>query len=375
MDRARLQQSQPSVLDRLAQGFQMGMQKQQMDLQRRQLEAKANEARKLDLENMATGAIYKVAMGQPLSPQEQAAVDAYSVMKNTGVTFDPVTKEYINQPSLSQRVAGLSGNRLGLNEPQMQIGGPALEDRIQTGYGDPLEANQRAAAARAQELGGYNPYATFANSPQLDQTAMDMMAAEDASPKVKGPLAGTRAAQEMEAQASMELQKEQYKQALTTKKEREDQAKGKEQLNETLGKMYGYISDIESEGGGIKTGGGLQLKNYLAATDIGKEIGKASGSPTTQKMVMKDSLKRLLVPQIMKATGMSAKQIDSNAELKSYLDALSSDTTSIETQKEVLKNISDIFGEGKIKLPENKKPSSIDPTLLEFMTPEERKLF
>lgn len=224
MQRAQLQQAQPSVLDRLAQGFAMGQQKQQMDLQRRQLEAKANE---MDFEQIAQQSVYKEEMGIPLTQQDMAARQVMAKTKADQTYFDPVIKELVVRPNPYK---SLVGDRLGIGSvsqgapvpPVDRLGGPALEDMQMGGMGSPdsfsfgdaagpmMVANQSAAQAGATEMGGPNPYATVPGS-ALPQ-----------APKVTGPLAGTRAAQSMEAESQMRLGEKTAAEEIALKLKKED---------------------------------------------------------------------------------------------------------------------------------------------------------
>ena len=64
----------------------------------------------------------------------------------------------------------------------------------------------------------------------------------------------------------------------------------------------------------------------------------------------------LLLQAIMKATGMSAKQMDSNAELKLYLSTATDPTKGLQANMEALDRIEKLYGSGQLDTP--KKPNS-----------------
>jgi hypothetical protein len=58
----------------------------------------------------------------------------------------------------------------------------------------------------------------------------------------------------------------------------------------------------------------------------------------------------------MKATGMSAKQMDSNAELKLYLATATDPTLDVATNKRALDMILSLYGGGNVKPADTAKP-------------------
>lgn len=333
-----------------------------------------------DIETLAQRSLYDYYGGKGMTPEGKAAIETLAAMKGDSVKYqpDPLTGniQAITSPNPYRQFLGELGggapqdatvSSVGAGQPlpalQAGKGGyvndignlASAEDVYATIAGEPMPSDMISAAGQSRN----NAYATQSNveniKPNLSLTA------QTASPTVQRPQSRFPVGSANYVKEQADLDAKQYEQQLKmAEKDKEAQikkdqdaaeiSKGKQELNTTLEKMLTYISDIEKQGGGIKTGGGFQPSAYLAGTAAGKEFGKMTGDNKTDLMVQKDSLKRLLIPQIMKATGMSAKQLDSNTELKSYLDALSSDTTSIQAQREIIKNISDIFGDGKVSM-------------------------
>ena len=100
-------------------------------------------------------------------------------------------------------------------------------------------------------------------------------------------------------------------------------------------------------GGGI-TDPSLSKTQNLAARASSSAVGQAVGSAFgTQNATERDKIAQsrpLLMGAIMKATGMSAKQIDSNAELKLWLSTATDPNKSYEANMEALQNIENLYG-------------------------------
>jgi hypothetical protein len=96
-----------------------------------------------------------------------------------------------------------------------------------------------------------------------------------------------------------------------------------------------------------------------------------------------------LLTAIMKATGLSATQLNSNVELQTYLKTATDTKVSIQSNVKALNNISKMFGLGEefkvpdIKTPKettaaDKPPAGLSPdiaALWKYMTPEDKKLW
>ncbi len=121
------------------------------------------------------------------------------------------------------------------------------------------------------------------------------------------------------------------------------------------------------QGGGI-TDPSLSKPQNLAAKASSSAVGQAVGSAFgTQNATERDKIAQsrpLLMGAIMKATGMSAKQIDSNAELKLWLATATDPNKSYEANMEALQNIENLYGltalERQAVAPtfDNKKPNA-----------------
>lgn len=100
-------------------------------------------------------------------------------------------------------------------------------------------------------------------------------------------------------------------------------------------------------GGGI-TDPSLKIGSNLAgkasASDLGQAIGSTFGTKNATERDKIAQTRPLLMGAIMKATGMSAKQIDSNAELKLWLSTATDPKKSYEANMEALSNLENLYG-------------------------------
>ena len=100
-------------------------------------------------------------------------------------------------------------------------------------------------------------------------------------------------------------------------------------------------------GGGI-TDPSLKIGSNLAgkasSSDLGQSIGSTFGTKNATERDKIAQTRPLLMGAIMKATGMSAKQIDSNAELKLWLSTATDPKKSYEANMEALNNLENLYG-------------------------------
>ena len=149
--------------------------------------------------------------------------------------------------------------------------------------------------------------------------------------------------------------------------------------------------DALNEGGGITSTEKGVLKNidrWASTTGPGQLLGTMGGTVNQKNRDVISQARPLLMRSIMQATGMSAKAIDSNAELKLWLSTATDPTKSYEANVEALNNIATKYGSGGFsdgnqtsggKITKNRRaddvPAGVDPKIWGAMTPEEKKLF
>ena len=128
----------------------------------------------------------------------------------------------------------------------------------------------------------------------------------------------------------------------------------------TVGSVVADLRDkytvLDKEGGIVSTNNriGTNIAARLGSTGLGQTLAGAVG---TDAQSARDSIamtRPLLLQAIMKATGMSAKQMDSNAELKLYLATATDPTLGLEANMQALDRIEQLYGGGVVDPP--KKP-------------------
>jgi hypothetical protein len=134
---------------------------------------------------------------------------------------------------------------------------------------------------------------------------------------------------------------------------------GKETVNSVSSTLRDYYDQLKA-GSGITDPGQGALSNIAAqasASGLGQAVGRMAG---TQNQSVRDSIamtRPLLLQAIMKATGMSAKQMDSNTELKLYLSTATDPTLGYPANKRALDKLEELYGLGSSgvnKIPDGK---------------------
>ncbi len=137
---------------------------------------------------------------------------------------------------------------------------------------------------------------------------------------------------------------------------REEQAStGKDQVTALVNTLRDAYTTLKS-GGGIQDSNNGVLGNIgarLSSTGIGQSIGQGVGSKNQKQRDTIEQTRPLLLNAIKQATGMSAKQMDSNAEMKLWLAAATDPTKDVQSNLEALDKLDKAFGlsAGAARLP------------------------
>jgi hypothetical protein len=170
---------------------------------------------------------------------------------------------------------------------------------------------------------------------------------------------------------------------------------GKESVNRVLSNLYSEYGNLVKSGGITDTR--RSVEENISARTGASAVGQLTGSFTgSEAQSFRDSIEQtrpLLLTAIMKATGLSATQLNSNVELQTYLKTATDPKVSIQSNVKALNNISQMFGLGeKFELPEIPKatsspkaakpadavPPGLPPdiaALWPYISPEDRKLW
>ena len=124
------------------------------------------------------------------------------------------------------------------------------------------------------------------------------------------------------------------------------------------GTVGGVVADLRDKYTQLDQENGIVSTNNRFGTNMGAAFGASSLGQTlngivgTKTQSARDSIamtRPLLLQAIMKATGMSAKQMDSNAELKMYLATATDPQKGLEANLEALDRIESLYGGGSEK--------------------------
>lgn len=138
------------------------------------------------------------------------------------------------------------------------------------------------------------------------------------------------------------------------------QVKGQSDVDSTLGKMlekYNRLNELKAIPSS-KRGFTENLEAYAAGTTAGQEVEKVRATPAQRERNELKSLRRLLLKDLMKATGASAKELDSNFELKSALESLSDETMDIDSVRRIMADLSARYGGGRVAAPKEEAPAA-----------------
>jgi hypothetical protein len=174
---------------------------------------------------------------------------------------------------------------------------------------------------------------------QFEQTQAGLQAQREASNILAQ---GNQQIQQMLAQAKLEEKAAKAAEKANTKSE------AKDQLTATVDQLKGKYDTLLKEGGIVSTqAGGLQnIGARLSSSGVGRAIGGAVGTKTQEQRQAIEQTRPLLLNLIKNATGMSAQQMNSNAEMQLYLNAATNPDLSYEANMEALKNLDRLFGLG-----------------------------
>lgn len=119
------------------------------------------------------------------------------------------------------------------------------------------------------------------------------------------------------------------------------QADGATDVDVALGTLRDAYNRLETGGGITSTGKGAMdnVSASLSSSGIGQGVGKIFGTKNQSARNDIAMARPALLAALMKATGMSSKQLDSNAELKLWLSTATDPTLDVESNRKALDNI------------------------------------
>lgn len=127
-----------------------------------------------------------------------------------------------------------------------------------------------------------------------------------------------------------------------------EKAKGRAAFQSILDEMRGDYGNLDKNGGLVSNKGNM-LTNIRARFGASATGQMAGGFLGTENQTYRDNITSrlpLLKQAVMAATGMSAKQMDSNVEMKAFMQALSDPKQSKETVDQTLNTLGRLYGNG-----------------------------
>jgi hypothetical protein len=137
-------------------------------------------------------------------------------------------------------------------------------------------------------------------------------------------------------------------QLATQEKAKASSKAGKEQVNEIVNQLGSAYNTLKENQGITSTEGGL-IDNLGAAagtTAAGQFLGRIGGTENQKARDMIAQTRPLMLNAIKNATGMSAQQMNSNAEMQLYLNAATNPELGLEANMAALKNLDKLYGLG-----------------------------
>ena len=175
--------------------------------------------------------------------------------------------------------------------------------------------------------------------------------------------AADRVAAQREATAArlqmMQMGMDMKQSLIDSKKETKDAetAKGLASVDDAVMSLKGHIDELKKGGGMTSTDNGVlgNMSAYAKTTGVGQMLGSMGGTTNQRNRDSMLMTRPLLLASIMKAQGMSAKQMDSNTELKLWLSTATDPTKGYEANVEALNSIAKKYGSGAILEDSNSK--------------------
>jgi|GEM_PF-4942885 len=320
------------------------------------------QSRKLDLQGKIGGLVKQSATSLMANPTEAYAIDQLNRLeKITGANMDEDRAQlysFRNNPDLIKKWAAghaLTAEQLLPKTSTLNLGG-AQQDRVTdsvTGEvrvtgATPMTQSPDSIASNKTQMRGQN---------MTDARAREQMAQGGGANKAP-------AGYKFLPDGSLEAIKggpadQKLNTALT----------GKETVNSVSSTLRDYYDQLK-EGSGITDPGQGVLSNIAAqasASGLGQAVGRIAG---TQNQSVRDSIamtRPLLLQAIMKATGMSAKQMDSNTELKLYLSTATDPTLGYPANKRALDKLEELYGLGSSGVSKVPDGNSVQETRVKSM--------
>lgn len=292
----------------------------------------------------------------PLTPEEGA--------QDLGRAMGPEAQSQVAMALMERKLAETDPNTIADRELKAaQIVG-TLDERRQA-------REDRMAAIREQ----------IAAREQAGQNAADLrreLAANQAA--LQRELAAGRSA---DARYRVNAAADAKADAATAKADEKQQAveQGAQAADGLIAQLRDSYKQLNDAGDIVSTERGAipNIMSRIQSSGVGQFVGGAVGTKSQSQRESIAQTRPLLLAAIKDATGMSARQLDSNAELKLWLSAATDPVLGFEANSRALDNIENFInaksGKSMAAPATPQAPEGVSPELWEAMTPEERALW
>ena len=130
-----------------------------------------------------------------------------------------------------------------------------------------------------------------------------------------------------------------------TEKTSKESTKAKNNFSTVIEEATDAYSNLYKKGGAV-VGGQFSLGQVLASTNAGQKFGEITGSEAQLFRNYLDSLAPKILLGIMASTGLSATQLNSNAELQLQLKSLGDPSKPIQSNIAALDTLDKMYGDG-----------------------------
>ena len=181
--------------------------------------------------------------------------------------------------------------------------------------------------------------------PQAQQPAANAMVAPPVNPVAQAREAAR--AQAIQEEGAKTTQREQAQADVKRSEELKTRAEGQDKFDAVLGSMIEQYKKLGEKGFLITPESNMaQRAKAVMAAGAPSGVTTVVSPERSGPISTLSNMRQVALTALMGATGMSAKQIDSNAEMRSYLNALSTPGQPVDTIVDTLNQLSQRFGKG-----------------------------
>lgn len=273
------------------------------------------------------------------SPQEAMASRYANELSPYTSMLDAQNKIGTNQMNQSGGATGVLVNRI-MQEAQANGQPMSVQQAlqmVQTGF-----RSNTMIDAQGNLVPMHGALGTIAAKSNADKTGQNISDLQY-KPQIAGGEAQQRTGVELSNAAAIEAQKIAGRGEITPM----------QNIQKGRGQVSGMIQSLASSYDALDQAGGItnpdrgalsNMRSYASNTGPGQLVGSMAGTKAQSIRNTIEQTRPLLINAIRQATGMSAKAMDSNAELQFYLKAATDPTLDVKANKAALQKLEQLYG-------------------------------